>query len=154
MNLRHHIHPSRIGPLKLGMRGDALVSLDFPPCTGESQGPAGFEAVIEQLDAYLAGELRRFELKLEFHGTPFQKRVWQALLHIPWGETRSYLEVAQAVNNPRGVRAVAQAIGRNPIGIIVPCHRVIGRNGRLTGFGGGLPMKERLLGIEGLKFPR
>ncbi len=148
--IRHFIHTTRIGPFRLGMEDHRLVSLDFPPFE-EVSGPAdGFGAVLEQLDAYVDGQLKRFNLPLEPRGTPFQQRVWQALLTIPWGETRSYLEVAHAVGNPKGVRAVAQAIGKNPIGVIIPCHRVIGKDGSLTGFGGGLPMKATLLRLEGV----
>ncbi len=147
--IRHFVHTTRIGPFRLGMEGDQLVSLEFPPFEAAS-GPAdGFEAAIEQLDAYLDGQLKRFSLPLQPMGTLFQRKVWQALLDIPWGETRSYLDVAHAVGNPKGVRAVAQAIGKNPIGIIIPCHRVIGKDGSLTGFGGGLPMKATLLALEG-----
>ncbi len=148
--IRYYIHTTRIGPFRLGMEKDRLVSLDFPPFETNSGPAEGFEAIIEQLDAYLDGRLKRFSLPLEPRGTPFQQRVWQALLTIPWGETRSYLQVAQAVNNPKGVRAVAQAIGKNPIGVIIPCHRVIGKDGSLTGFGGGLPMKATLLRLEGV----
>jgi methylated-DNA-[protein]-cysteine S-methyltransferase len=101
-----------------------------------------------QLDAYFAGELQDFGLPLDLKGTPFQIRVWQALLEIPYGETRSYAEQARVVGSPEAVRAVGAANGRNPIPIVVPCHRVIGSNGKLTGFGGGLPLKRWLLDLE------
>jgi methylated-DNA-[protein]-cysteine S-methyltransferase len=101
-----------------------------------------------QLDAYFGRDLRAFDLRLNLKGTPFQVRVWEALRHIPYGETRSYAQQARAVGAPDAVRAVGAANGRNPIPIIVPCHRVIGSNGKLTGFGGGLPLKRWLLDLE------
>jgi methylated-DNA-[protein]-cysteine S-methyltransferase len=105
-------------------------------------------AVARELDAYFAGKLRRFTVPLDLRGTPFQRRVWELLCDIPYGETRSYGEVAQAVGNPKARRAVGQAIGRNPVAIVVPCHRVIGSDGGLTGYGGGLPRKRALLDLE------
>jgi methylated-DNA-[protein]-cysteine S-methyltransferase len=102
-----------------------------------------------QLIAYFAGELRVFDLPLDMQGTAFQKRVWDALLRIPYGETRSYMQVALAVGAANAVRAVGAANGANPVPIVVPCHRVIGTNGKLTGYGGGLPLKKRLLELEG-----
>jgi methylated-DNA-[protein]-cysteine S-methyltransferase len=102
-----------------------------------------------QLTEYFAGRRNRFELELDFTGTVFQKLVWQALLTIPFGETRSYSEIAQQIGNPKAVRAVGAANGRNPISIIAPCHRVIGASGGLTGFAGGLQAKQYLLALEG-----
>jgi len=102
-----------------------------------------------QLCAYFAGHLREFDLPLDMQGTPFQKRVWDELLRIPYGETRSYLQVAIAAGAAHAVRAVGAANGANPVPIVVPCHRVIGTNGKLTGYGGGLPLKKRLLELEG-----
>jgi methylated-DNA-[protein]-cysteine S-methyltransferase len=101
-----------------------------------------------QIAAYFAGELIEFDVPLDFHGTDFQKSVWAALLTIPFGETRSYGEIAHQIGRPKASRAVGAANGRNPISIIAPCHRVIGSNGALTGFAGGLAAKELLLGIE------
>jgi methylated-DNA-[protein]-cysteine S-methyltransferase len=101
-----------------------------------------------QLAAYFAGKLREFHLPLEMAGTDFQLRVWNRLLQIPYGETRSYGELARALGTPAAVRAVGAANGANPIAIVVPCHRVIGSNGALTGYGGGLPLKRRLLELE------
>ena len=103
---------------------------------------------IRQLGAYFSGQLRKFDLPLEILGTPFQTRVWSALRDIPYGETRSYTQLAVAVGSPKAVRAVGAANGRNPIPIVVPCHRVIGASGDLVGFGGGLPWKRLLLGLE------
>ena len=103
---------------------------------------------IAQLSAYFAGELRDFDLPLDMQGTPFQKRVWDELLKIPYGETRSYSFVAHHIGAPKAVRAVGAANGRNPVPIVVPCHRVIGAGGSLTGYGGGLPLKRFLLDLE------
>ncbi len=104
-----------------------------------------------QLNEYFAGKRRTFSLTLDFSGTEFQQQVWNALLTIPYGETRSYGEIAAQIGNPNAVRAVGAANGRNPISIIAPCHRVIGSDGKLTGFAGGLEAKLRLLEIEGFR---
>ena len=101
-----------------------------------------------QLKEYFAGTRKAFKLPLDFHGTDFQKRVWKALLAIPFGETRSYGQIARQVGKPAAVRAVGAANGRNPISIVAPCHRVIGADGKLTGFAGGLDAKARLLALE------
>ncbi|MGE5591433.1 MAG: methylated-DNA--[protein]-cysteine S-methyltransferase [Bacillota bacterium] len=101
-----------------------------------------------ELKAYLQGELQQFNVPLDLRGTPFQLQVWGALQQIPYGETRTYGQIAAMVGNPRGVRAVGMANNRNPVAIIVPCHRVIGANGSLVGYGGGLPLKEHLLALE------
>lgn len=103
---------------------------------------------VAELDAYFAGHLRRFTLPINLRGTDFQRLVWEILRGIPYGETRSYGQVAYAAGRLNGPRAVGQAIGSNPISIIVPCHRVIGSNGGLTGYGGGLPRKRALLELE------
>jgi methylated-DNA-[protein]-cysteine S-methyltransferase len=102
-----------------------------------------------QIEEYLAGKRKQFNVPFVLRGTEFQKAVWQALQQIPFGETRSYKEIAIAVGRPKAVRAVGRANNRNPVVIIVPCHRVIGHDGSLTGFGGGLPLKRRLLELEG-----
>jgi O-6-methylguanine DNA methyltransferase len=103
----------------------------------------------EELRRYLQGERVQFSCPLDLHGTPFQISVWRELCHIPYGETRSYGEMARAIGRPSASRAVGAANGANPIAIIVPCHRVIGSNGKLVGYGGGLPTKEWLLALEG-----
>jgi methylated-DNA-[protein]-cysteine S-methyltransferase len=103
---------------------------------------------MRQLEAYFAGTRTEFDVPLAPEGTVFQLRVWKALVEIPYGETRSYGELARSIGKPAAVRAVGAANGRNPIGIIVPCHRVIGSNGKLVGYGGGLPMKQLLLDLE------
>jgi methylated-DNA-[protein]-cysteine S-methyltransferase len=118
-----------------------------PPGTRNDDHPLLREAAA-QLTAYFAGGLARFELPLDLRGTDFQVRVWQELERIPYAETRSYRAIATSIGAPRSVRAVGAANGRNPIPIVVPCHRVIGADGRLVGYGGGLPLKKRLLDLE------
>jgi methylated-DNA-[protein]-cysteine S-methyltransferase len=103
----------------------------------------------EELRAYFAGTLKIFHVALDMEGTEFQLSVWNHLTKIPFGETRSYAQVAEAIGRPKAVRAVGAANGSNPVAIIVPCHRVIGSTGKLTGYGGGLPLKKRLLELEG-----
>lgn len=123
---------------------------EFRSTTGERNDSNPFLVeTARQLNAYFAGKLRIFELQLDMRGTPFQMRVWAELLKIPYGETRSYQQIAVATGAPKAVRAVGAANGANPVPIVVPCHRVIGSNGKLTGFGGGLPLKKRLLELEG-----
>ena len=112
---------------------------------------AAFADVREQLAAYFAGELQEFSLPLAPAGTPFQQSVWTALRSIPYGETRSYLDIANAIGKPSACRAVGAANGANPLPIVVPCHRVIGATGNLTGFGGGNQVKRRLLVLEGVQ---
>lgn len=107
-----------------------------------------FPDAVEQLHSYFAGELFEFDLQLELVGTEFQRKVWSALQTIPYGETRTYGEIALQIGSPSASRAVGMANGRNPIGIIVPCHRVIGSTGNLTGYGGGIERKRTLLGLE------
>ncbi|MFO0629292.1 MAG: methylated-DNA--[protein]-cysteine S-methyltransferase [Polyangiales bacterium] len=106
-----------------------------------------------ELEEYFAGDRKTFTIPLGARGTAFQQRVWDALAEIPWGETRSYGDIARRIGNPKGVRAVGLANGRNPLPIVVPCHRVIGSDGSLTGYGGGLPIKVKLLGLEGISTP-
>jgi len=107
-----------------------------------------FLEAIDQLGAYFKGELTRFDLELNIQGTDFQKIVWKELVKIPYGETISYGQLAERIGNPKASRAVGMANGKNPISIIIPCHRVIGKNGSLTGFGGGLDVKRTLLDLE------
>ncbi len=115
----------------------------------EAEEIAPLQQAMEQLRRYLARERVQFTCPLDLHGTPFQVTVWQELFRIPYGETSSYAEIASAIGRPRAVRAVGAANGANPVTIIVPCHRVIGSNGTLTGYGGGLPTKRWLLTLEG-----
>ena len=114
----------------------------------ESRGHPVLLEAERQLDEYFAGKRKNFSLQFDCAGTEFQKEVWQALATIPFGETRSYAEIARQIGRPKAVRAVGAANGKNPISIVVPCHRVIGSNGKLTGFAGGLETKEALLRIE------
>lgn len=145
---------SPIGPLTLaGVDGKLshLLMLDHshaPDRTGWRRDDSAFPDVVEQLAAYFAGDLTEFELTYEMAGTEFQRRVWTALLTIPYGQTRSYGELATQIGAPTASRAVGLANGRNPISIIVPCHRVIGSNGSLTGYGGGIDRKRTLLDLE------
>ncbi|AIX74412.1 MAG: methylated-DNA--[protein]-cysteine S-methyltransferase [Mixta calida] len=124
-----------------------MARIRLGPITEDPLHPVLIETE-RQLRAYFAGELKQFTVPLDFVGTEFQKKVWQALVAIPYGETRSYSEIARAIGHPAAVRAVGAANGRNPISIIAPCHRVIGANGKLTGFAGGLDAKAFLLAIE------
>lgn len=112
--------------------------------------PASIEGVVEQLNEYFEGKRKSFELPLYLCGSPFQLKVWEALQQIPFGETKTYKDVAQMIGKPKAVRAVGAANNKNPIPIIIPCHRVIGSNGTLVGYAGGLEKKHRLLQLEGL----
>ncbi|HME46802.1 methylated-DNA--[protein]-cysteine S-methyltransferase [Mycobacterium sp.] len=146
---------SPVGPLTLAGHGDTLTNLRMvdqthePDRAGWEPDEDAFPEAVEQLAAYFAGERTSFDLDLELGGTEFQRRVWSALQTIPYGETRSYRDIAAQVGAPSAFRAVGLANGRNPIGIIVPCHRVIGAGGSLTGYGGGLDRKRLLLELEG-----
>lgn len=144
-----------VGDLLIAGDGAGLRYVAFPegkhkiePGANWQLNDAAFGDVKTQLDEYFAGKRRRFKLKLAPHGTPFQLTVLEALQAIPYGETRSYGDIAAGIGNPRAVRAVGAANGRNPISIIIPCHRVIGADGSLTGFGGGLDTKRFLLDLE------
>jgi methylated-DNA-[protein]-cysteine S-methyltransferase len=146
---------SPVGPLLLAGESKALRLVSFesgkrsvPAQVGWKQDRAPFAEVIRQLKAYFRGELKEFDLPLEMQGTEFQLRVWNELRAIPYGETISYAQLAGRIGNPKAVRAVGLANGSNPIPIIVPCHRVIGSDGSLTGFGGGLATKKKLLELE------
>lgn len=105
-------------------------------------------AVLDELHEYLRGDRREFSIALDVCGTPFQRRVWDELTEIPYGQTVAYAEIAERIGNAKALRAVGQAVGANPIPIVIPCHRVVGKDGHLVGFGGGLPLKERLLYLE------
>jgi methylated-DNA-[protein]-cysteine S-methyltransferase len=146
---------SPIGPLTLVARDGVVTNLAMheqrhgsPPPEDALTDDAWFKDVADQLDAYFAGELTSFDVDMNLLGTPFQRDVWSRLCEIPYGETISYGELAQRVGNPKASRAVGLANGRNPIAIIVPCHRVIGADGSLTGYGGGLERKTWLLEHE------
>jgi methylated-DNA-[protein]-cysteine S-methyltransferase len=146
---------SPIGVLTLAGRGGVLTHLlmtdqAHAPVqdTWEPAPDGAFAEVVAQLGAYFDGDLTDFDVDLELDGTPFQREVWAALREIPYGETWSYGELAEHIGKPGAARAVGLANGRNPVAIIVPCHRVIGANGSLTGYGGGLPRKQHLLQLE------
>ena len=135
-----------IGPVHLALEGDALCALRFD---APFEGVPERTPVSERVRAYFAGDVRALEsVAVEPAGTPFQRRVWKALREIPHGETRSYADIARRIGKPNAVRAVGAANGSNPVAIVVPCHRVIGQDGTLTGYGGGLPAKQWLLEHE------
>ena len=167
--LHSTIFESPIGPLFLAAAENGLVALEFDArlpgqqtirpnprdLRGESRG-VGFQeskvelaAYVRQLQQYFEGGRREFTFPLDMRGTEFQLACWRALLEIPYGETRTYADIARAVGRPQGFRAVGMANNRNPIAIVVPCHRVIASDGSLCGYGGGLDIKRRLLQLEG-----
>lgn len=152
---------SPVGPLLIGVSDSTLVILEFDrglPTSIAGQPVAWKESELHtrdarrQLEEYFSGKRRRFDLSLDPRGTEFRKRCWKELLRIPYGETRTYGEIARAVGNPTGFRAVGQANHYNPIAIIIPCHRVLNSDGFLGGYGGGLPTKAFLLRLEGARF--
>ena len=152
--------PSPVGKLTLIASDDGLAAIlweNDPPgrvrltVVGEAPNHPVLKETERQLADYFAGRRRAFDLKLDFGGTDFQKKVWAALLSIPFGETRTYSDIARQIGAPKAVRAVGAANGRNPISIIAPCHRVLGSNGDLTGFAGGLETKAHLLKFEGAR---
>lgn len=157
MPLAFKTFASPVGELKLVAGDKGLVAILWPdddpsrvklgPLVEQADHPVLVEASAQLAD-YFAGRRDRFDVPLDFRGTDFQKRVWTALLAIPFGETRSYAAIARAIGRPSAVRAVGAANGRNPISIIAPCHRVVGTNGSLTGFAGGLEAKRWLLEME------
>ena len=158
MSYQFKLMPSPVGLLTLVARDGKLNAILWEKERAnrvrlgelrEANDSAVLLAAEQQLKEYFAGTRHQFELELDFTGTEFQKQVWQALLTIPFGETRSYSQIAQQIGNPKAVRAVGAANGRNPISIIAPCHRVIGASGGLTGFAGGLEAKQYLLALEG-----
>ena len=148
-------HNSPLGSILLAGKDGQLHSLTLPtqrpnewplPCWQPTK--VGFSDCTTQLTEYFEGKLHNFSLSLAPHGTPFQQKVWNALLQIPYGETRSYQDIARAIGNPKAVRAVGGSNARNPIAIVIPCHRVIGASGKLTGYAGGLQYKRALLDLE------
>jgi len=145
-------HDSPIGKIGIEENAGAISRVFFDgdkpsPDAGRGETPLIRQAAA-QIAEYFAGKRKAFDLPLALHGTPFQLSVWRALQAIPIGETRSYLDIAAAVGNPRATRAVGMANNRNPVAIVVPCHRVIGRDGSLVGYAGGLPAKRYLLELE------
>lgn len=156
--LKYKMIPSPVGVLKIVVQEDALVAILWDK---ERLNRVRLESMVEdtedplilkiekQLDDYFLQKRQEFQLPLETQGTPFQKEVWNLLSQIPYGVTWTYKEVAEKIQRPQAVRAVGAAIGRNPISIVIPCHRVIATNGSLTGFAGGLDRKKILLDLEG-----
>jgi methylated-DNA-[protein]-cysteine S-methyltransferase len=152
--MTHTVVSSPIGPLTLVRKDGALVRLAMSPPTAfepdvlGARSDEGFDDAVRQLGEYFAGDRTAFDLPLRPIGSDFELAVWARLTAIPYGETRSYGYVAKAVGEPGGAQAVGAANGRNPLAIVVPCHRVIGADGSLVGFGGGLPRKRFLLDLE------
>lgn len=143
-------YPSSFGVVRVEYEDDQVTRLDFRIERDLVPGTPTLltDQVCLELNEYFAGRRQTFDFPLLLRGTEFQRKVWAALLAIPYGETRSYREIAEAVGSPRAFRAVGMANHNNPVSIAVPCHRVIGSDGRLVGYGGGLPLKERLLELE------
>jgi methylated-DNA-[protein]-cysteine S-methyltransferase len=150
----HYRLPSPVGLLHLAATEKGMRRLQFGECGDRHENWIESSDVlapyIEQLRAYFASELREFTFSLDLVGTEFQKTCWRALCRIPYGSTCTYADLAREVGSPKSFRAVGQANHRNPVAIVVPCHRVIGADGTLTGYGGGLPIKEMLLRLEGI----
>jgi O-6-methylguanine DNA methyltransferase len=149
---------SLAGPLIVGVSSRGLVLLEFDrgkfgsqkqPTVMWQESAEETRRYVKELKEYFAGKRREFDFSLDLRGTPFQVRCWRALLEIPYGETRTYADIARAVGRPQAFRAVGMANNRNPIAIVVPCHRVIASDGSLCGYGGGLDLKRRLLELEG-----
>jgi methylated-DNA-[protein]-cysteine S-methyltransferase len=151
------LHPSPVGPLALASELGALVALEFTDDEKRGGKAAISDSVLDQarreLDAFFAGRLKKFSVPVGPRGTPFQLAVWKALQAIPFGKTQSYGDIARRIGKPAAVRAVGAANGQNRIAIIIPCHRVIGADGSLTGFGGGLERKQFLLALEAGEAP-
>jgi len=152
--IHYQYYDSPIGRLRLVSNGAALLRIEFPGMhsdDGEQVADAVLDTTAQQLGEYFAGHRKTFSIKLAAGGTAFQQQVWAALGEIPFGELRSYKDIAELIGKQKAVRAVGAANGANPIPIVVPCHRVIGSNGKLTGFAGGLPAKRTLLQLEGVE---
>ncbi len=149
----HAVMDSPIGPITLVGAGGALTGLymaehRYAPASFGSRDDAALADAVAQLTEYFAGTRTEFDLELAPTGTPFQRQVWAALREVPYGETTTYGELAATIGRPTASRAVGHANGHNPISIVVPCHRVVGTSGSLTGYGGGLPRKRFLLALE------
>jgi len=145
-------YQTEIGQVWFEDNGRAITKLTFDnkkvPEDAKIKETDLIKEAFRQLNEYFSGSRREFDIPLEIEGTPFQKSVWDALKAIPYGETRTYREIAEKIGNPRACRAVGMANNRNPVAIIIPCHRVIGANGKLAGYAGGLDIKEKLLDLE------
>lgn len=145
--VQYDTSPSPFGNLLLGWEGDAIVSLRVGKTDHTSASPVS-KLAVSQLQEYFAGARKHFTFPTQLKGTPFQLSVWAALTGIPYGHTATYKDIARAIGNEKAVRAVGMACNRNPIWIVVPCHRVVGTNQHLTGYAGGLSMKDALLELE------
>ena len=153
----YHIHNTPLGDVMLTATEQGLSALSFQAggaaidtLEDHQYHPEKFTQVCQQLDEYFAGTRQQFDVALVPKGSAFRQKVWQALIKIPYGVTISYSELAKQINNEKAVRAVGSANGANPLALIIPCHRVIGSNGRLTGYAGGLELKQKLLAHEGI----
>ncbi|MCK3658401.1 cysteine methyltransferase [Pasteurellaceae bacterium Pebbles2] len=160
MTIYYRYYASPVGRLLMLAENNQLTNLDFeveqiapnPKWTLNPDLPI-FQQICTALERYFQGETETFaDIPLAPKGTPFQQAIWQALRQIPYGETATYGGLAQLINNPKAVRAVGGAVGRNPISIIIPCHRILGKDRQLTGFGGGLPVKRHLLDLEQIAY--
>lgn len=148
--MTHYTYDTVLGSVTFVEEGGTLLAISMQRIHEgiEQESPLIRKAYL-QLTEYLEGKRKEFELPIQMRGTAFQKQVWKALLEIPYGETRSYKQIAEAIGNPKAMRAVGMANNRNPLLIVVPCHRVIGANGKMVGYGEGIEMKEFLLRLEG-----
>ena len=145
--VRYDSCPSPFGTILIGWEGNVVVSLKLGETDSKESSPVS-ELAAAQLREYFAGSRKTFTFPIELRGTPFQISVWKELARIPYGQTRTYGDIAHAIGNPKAVRAVGMACNRNPIWIVIPCHRVNGSNQKLTGYAGGLTMKDALLNLE------
>lgn len=155
MNKFYTTYTSPLGVMTLQANDDGMLGAWFETQTTQPESLGEYvedhqilNSVIAQLDEYFSGQRKVFDIPLAANGTEFQKKVWQALTTIPYGQTWSYQDLANAIDNPKAVRAVGLANGKNPVSIVVPCHRVIGKNGKLTGYAGGVERKAQLLELE------
>lgn len=149
--INYFCYDTEIGRIKISEKDEKIIGLGFSDYKKENEIEKETDAIRKtylQLKKYLSGKRKNFDIEIEMIGTEFQKKVWKELLNIPYGETRSYKDIAIAIGNGKACRAVGNANNKNPIAIIVPCHRVVGSNGSMTGYAGGLNIKEKLLKIE------
>jgi methylated-DNA-[protein]-cysteine S-methyltransferase len=146
--MENWLYPSSIGELEVEMNGEELVGILFEPRPGEKMEVLKDGRVKKELDEYFSGKRQVFDLVMKYEGSEFRKKVWEEIAKIPFGETITYMELARRVGNVKAIRAAASACGKNPLPIVIPCHRVLGSNGSLGGFGGGLWRKRWLLEWE------
>lgn len=149
--INYFCYDTEIGRIKISEKDEKIIGFVFSDYKKEDEIEKETDAIRKtylQLKEYLSGKRKNFDIEIEMIGTEFQKKVWKELLNIPYGETRSYKDIAIAIGNGKACRAVGNANNKNPIAIIVPCHRVVGSNGSMTGYAGGLDIKEKLLKIE------